>query len=135
MLVGCLLHKSSCSTRRHAFLFNKRTCLLVEEEDMSSCSTIRHVFLFNKRKCLCVEQEDMSLFSTATHVFFLLNKKTCSLVQQEDKKACLLVDKNTCLLAHMRPHMDTDWVVLKINCLGVSLWGQYIYIYICNIHK
>ena len=31
-----LAYMSSCSTRTHVFLFNKKTCLLVEQ-DMSSC--------------------------------------------------------------------------------------------------
>ena len=37
-----------------------RTCLRVEQEHIFSCSTRRHVFLFNKRTSLLVEQEDMS---------------------------------------------------------------------------
>jgi len=47
---------TSCLTRRHVFLFNKKTsvrveqeektCLLVQQEDISSCSTKRHVFFF-----------------------------------------------------------------------------------------
>ena len=32
----------SCSTRRNAFLLNKKTCLLVQQEDMPSCSTRRY---------------------------------------------------------------------------------------------
>ena len=36
---------SSCWTRRHVFLFYKRTCLLVEQEDTSSSRTRRHVLL------------------------------------------------------------------------------------------
>ena len=51
---------SSCSTRRHFFLLNKKTCLLVEPEDISSCRTGRHVYLLNKKTCLPVPREDMS---------------------------------------------------------------------------
>ena len=38
----------------------KKTCLLVEQEDMSSCLTRRHVFLLNEKTGLLIEQEDMS---------------------------------------------------------------------------
>ena len=41
------------STRIYVFLFNKKTCLLVQE-DMFSGSTRRHVFLFNQRTSLPV---------------------------------------------------------------------------------
>ena len=33
----CQKHMSSCSTRKHVFLLNKKTCLLVEQENMCSC--------------------------------------------------------------------------------------------------
>ena len=52
-----------------AFLFNKKTCLLVEQEDMSSCWTRRHVYLPNKKTCLLVGQEHMSSCRTRRHVF------------------------------------------------------------------
>ena len=51
MLFGFLVEQedlSSCRTRGHVFLLNKKTCLLVEQEDMSSRSTRRQVFLLNK---------------------------------------------------------------------------------------
>ena len=44
---------SSCSTRRHVFLFSK--------EGMPSCWTREHLFLFNKNTCLHVAQEEMTL--------------------------------------------------------------------------
>ena len=69
----------SGSTRGHAFLLNKKTCLHVQPEDKSSCSTGRHVFLFNKRTCLLAQQENLSSCSTRRHVF--LFKKTCLLVE------------------------------------------------------
>ena len=65
--------------RSGPFLLNKKTCLLVKQEDMPSCSTRRHVFLFNKKTCLLVQQDNMSSCSTRGHVF-LFNKKTCLLV-------------------------------------------------------
>jgi len=34
---------STCSTRRYVFLLNRKTCLRVQQEDMSSCSTRTHV--------------------------------------------------------------------------------------------
>ena len=70
---------SSCSTRGHVFLFNKKTCLAVEQEGMCSCSEGRHVFLLNKQTCLPDQQR--------RHVS-LFNKKTCFLVQQEDMFPC-----------------------------------------------
>jgi len=102
---------SSCATRRHAFLLNKKTCLLGAREDMSSCATSRSV-LCNRKTCLLkryvhllhrktrllVAQEDMS--SCAPRVV-LCNKKTCA---QEDKCSCatrrhvFLCNKKTCLL-------------------------------------
>ena len=55
-------------------LFNKKTCLLVEQEDMSedmssNCST-RRQFLLKKKTCLPAEQEDMSSSSTRRQVFY-----------------------------------------------------------------
>ena len=93
---------SSCSTRRHILLFYKKTCLLVEQENMSSCSPRRHVFLFNKNICLLVEQEDTSACSTRRYVF-LFNTKTYLLVEQEDMFSCstrryvFFFNKKTCL--------------------------------------
>ena len=86
---------SSCWTRRPVFLLNRKTFLLVpqedmfffQQEDMSSGSTRRHVFLFNKKTCLLVGQEDMSSCWRRRHVF-LFNKKTCLLVKQEDMSSC-----------------------------------------------
>ena len=81
---------SSCSTRTHDFLFNKRTCRLV---DKGTC------LLVGQETCLLVHQDDMPSCWTRWHVLrrriFLLNKK-----------ACLLV------------HMGTKWVVLKIHFWG-----------------
>ena len=52
----------------HDILLDKKMCLVVEQEDISSCSARRHVFLFSKihvflfntKTCLRVQQEDMS---------------------------------------------------------------------------
>ena len=84
---------SSCSTRRHDFLSNKKKCLLVQQQDVSSCSTR---CLFNKRTLLLVEQEDMSSSST---------KKMWLLVQQGDMSSCAtrshaILPKKTCLPVH-----------------------------------
>ena len=35
----------SCGTASHVCLVNKKTCLLVDQEDISSCGTSRHIFL------------------------------------------------------------------------------------------
>ena len=43
--------------RRHVFFLNGKTCLLVEQDDMSSCSTRSHVFLFNRRRCPLVQKD------------------------------------------------------------------------------
>ena len=109
---------SSCPTRRHMFLLNRQTCLLVEPEDVSSCWTRRHVSLLNKKTRLLVGQQDnvMSLGWTRRHVsllkggrVFLSHKKTCLLVEQEDMSPCetrrpvLLLTKRTCL--QHRPHL------------------------------
>ncbi len=59
-----------------------QTCLPVEQEDMSSCRTRRHVFLLNKKTCLLVGQEYMSSCLKRKHVF-LLNKKTCLLYYRQ----------------------------------------------------
>ena len=72
---------SSCSKRGQVSLFRTKTCLLVRQEDMSSCSTRRHTFLFNSLQG--VEQEDMSSCSTRGCVF-LSNRGTGLLVEQED---------------------------------------------------
>ena len=79
---------SSCSVFS-VFLLNKKTRLLVEKEDMPSCWTRRHVFLLDKRTCLLVRhvffsnkktcllegQEDMSSCSMRGHVFYA--KRSC----------------------------------------------------------
>jgi len=109
----CLLVKqedvdvSSCSTRRHVFFifFNRNMCLLVQQEDMSSCWARRHFFLFNKRTCLPVE--------TGRHAL-LFNKKTRLLVRQEDMSSCwtrrhiFLLNKKTCLLVE-REDISSRW--------------------------
>ena len=49
-------------------LFKEKTCLLVEEENMSACRTREHVVLLDKKtgllveheQCVLVEQENMS---------------------------------------------------------------------------
>ena len=43
--MNAFILRGFCSTRRHVFLLNKKTSLLVEQEDMSSGSTRRHVLL------------------------------------------------------------------------------------------
>ena len=72
---------SSCSGGRHAFLFSKKTCLLVE--DMSSCRVGGHVFSSNKKACL------------------LFSKKACLLVQPEGMPSCSTG-------GHARRHEDTS---------------------------
>ena len=57
----------------------------LQQEDMFSCSTGRHVFLLNQKTCLLAQRDDMFSFSTRRHVISF-NKKTCRLVQQEDMK-------------------------------------------------
>jgi len=66
---------SSCWTRRHVSLSDKKRGLPVEHEDMSSC--------WSRRQCLLVERGDVSSCWTRTHVLFSY-KKTCLVVQQED---------------------------------------------------
>jgi len=115
----------SCSTRRHVFcrtgkhvcLLNKRTCLLVQQEDASLCWA--GVFLLNKNTCLSFEQEDMSScwtgrqedissWWTRTLVFQMIpNKKTCLLVEQEDVSSC-----------------RTRWHVLLFNTEDVFLFDK-----------
>ena len=60
-------------------MFNKETCLLVEQEDVSFRSTRRHVVLFSKRQedIFVVEQQNMSSCSTS------------QLVQREDMSSFL----------------------------------------------
>jgi len=61
-------HSVSIWARRHIFLFNKKLHHPVQQEDMSSCPTRRHVFMPNKTTCLlvqlAVEKEDMSSCAT-----------------------------------------------------------------------
>ena len=93
-------------TRRHVFLLNKETRLLLNKKtclvlpgDMSSCWTRRHVFLSNQKTCLLVEQKDTSsLLNKKTSLLFLPNKKTCILAEQEhvfwcNQKTCHLVEQ------------------------------------------
>jgi len=72
VLHTCLLVQqqdmSSCSTRRRAFLLSKKTCPLVQQEDMPS-------LLLNRKTCLLVKQEDMSVFLSNRRDVFLFNKK------------------------------------------------------------
>ena len=103
---------SSCWKRRHVFLFNKKICLLVQQEDMSSWSTRRRVFLLNKKTCFLVEPEGTSSCSTGRHVC-MFNRKTCLLAQQEDeqedmsscrtRRPVFLSNKKTCLQTSCRP--------------------------------
>ena len=159
-LVRRTTHSVSTWAPRHVFLFNKKACPLVQQEDMSSCSTRRHVFLLNRKTwllfqledmsssfllnrmtCLLVQQEDMSSCRTGRHVFLPVEQEGMSsgwtrrhlLAEREDMSSCwtrrhvFLLNKRTCLVAHM----DTERVVLKINCLG-SHPGVMEY---CNHHQ
>ena len=47
-----------CGTRKHVFLWHKKTCLLASQEDMSSCVTRKHVFLCHKMTCLLVPPQN-----------------------------------------------------------------------------
>ena len=56
----------SWSTRRHFFLLNKNTCVLVQQEYMYSCSTRVHAFLCDPNN---VRPEHLHSCSTREHVF------------------------------------------------------------------
>ena len=92
----------SFSSRRHVSLLSRKTCLLVEQEDMSPCSTRRNVFLFNTKKCLPVPQEGMSPCWRRRHGLFL-RKKTW--LQQEGMSSCSrrrhVFLSNTCTRRHV----------------------------------
>jgi len=105
---------SSRSTGRHIFLPNGKSCCLVQQEGMQpSCSARRYAACFNRKTCLLVEQGDMPSCLTIRHVLLLtkkarlrvqLNKKTLLLVQQEYTYYCstrqhfLVFNEKTCLL-------------------------------------
>ena len=113
----CLTIRQFCSFNKNTcFLFNKKTRLLVQQEDMFSCSTSKHVILFNKKTCALFKQEDIFFYNRKTccllqqeDIFF--SSKTCALLQQEDmcssltrryalffnKKTCSPFPKETCL--------------------------------------
>jgi len=77
----------------HVFLLDKKTFLLVGQEEMSSGWTRSHaflrkrghVFLSDKKTCLRVGQGDMSSCWKREHVFF---HKTGLLAEQEDMPSC-----------------------------------------------
>ena len=120
---------SSCPARRHVFLSNKKTrllvqretSLLVQQEDMSWCPTRRHVCLSNKKTCLLVQQEgmakktrlliqhvqqeDMSSCPTRRHLSLFDNQtclRTCSHDFLLNKKACLLAEREDISLCRTR---------------------------------
>ena len=94
---------SSCSTRIAVFLFDKRTdmktCLPVQPEGCVCCWTKRHAFLLNERTRLLVKQEDMSSGSTGRHCLkrmqvFLFRKHIHNTTHQSahiDKRMCLVL--------------------------------------------
>ena len=51
---------SSCSTRRHAFMFHKKSCLPVQQEDMPSYSTGGRVFSWNQNTCTSAKNHRIS---------------------------------------------------------------------------
>ena len=61
---------SSCVTTRHVFLWHKKKCLLVTQEDVSSCDTTRHVWLWRKRTCILVPEGANTKLKTH-HVFYM----------------------------------------------------------------
>ena len=91
------------------FLSEKKTCLLVTQEDMSSCDTKRHVFLWHNNRCRLLTPEEMFSCDTRTNVF-LRHKKTLPLVSLEDISSCVagrhffLCHKKTFLLVSRRGH-------------------------------
>ena len=94
----------------HSVCIWKKTCLLVQQEDMWSCWTRIQVFLFSKKPCLLVQnivqQEDTYSWPTRRNTYvFLFNKKACLLAEQEDmscparrNKYVFSFNKKTCLL-------------------------------------
>ena len=91
-----------CSVLHHVFVLNRKTCILVQQEDRSSWWARRHVLVLSKNACILVRQENMSSCLTRRHVF-LRGKNTCPLAQQED--IVFLLDKGTCLLVWTRRHV------------------------------
>ena len=61
-------------------------CLLVEHEDMSCGQAGRHVLLFNKKTCILVEQEDICLLSR--RACLLVEHADMHSVEQEDMSSC-----------------------------------------------
>ena len=138
----------SCRTRGHAFLLDRKTCLLARKGDTSSCPTRGHAFLLEKKTRLIVQQEAISSCGTRRQVscwtrrqvffcccFFFFNKKSCLLVATRihvffaTTRHVFLLNKKTCLLVHM----DTEWVVLKINRLGISRRGHFFSVFVCML--
>ena len=78
MLIECLLRKKTCllaqeeavsssPTRRQVSLFNTKTCLCIEPENIAFC--------WARRQCHLGRHEDPSSWWTRRHVFLLLSKR------------------------------------------------------------
>ena len=86
---------SSCSTSRNDDLLNKKTCPLAQEEKCVLVGQGGVSSSLNMKTCLLVQQVDISSRRARRHVL-LPNNKTCLLVKQE---TCLLVkQEDICLL-------------------------------------
>ena len=115
-------------------LFNKKTCLLAEQEYMYSCWTRRLVSLFNRKTCHLVQEEDMS----SRHAS-LMNTKTCLLVEQEDMSSywttrqALLLNKKTYLLVKQTPnkHLGLPQEAPRGHPGGQRQFGSKIFVVIC----
>ena len=102
----------SSPTRRHIFFSNKKTYILLQQEDIYSSPTRRHIFFSNKTTYILLQQEDIYSFPTRRHILlsqediFFSHKKTCPMSIQHIP--CL---KST----HMSPehtyrvHKDQTW--------------------------
>jgi len=100
-------------------LFDKKTCLLVEQEAMPSCLATEHVFMFDEGTCLRVAQENMLSCSAARHVF-LLNKMTCLLVQRKDVLLVVPVRTARVQLRFRQFLFVRFWFVLRVLVAGGS---------------
>ena len=49
----------SSPTRQHLFLSNKKTSILLQQEDIYSCPTRRHLFFSNKTTFVLLQQQDI----------------------------------------------------------------------------
>ena len=129
-------------SERHAFMFNKNTCILARQYCMCSCAAETHSTVFDRDACVLIKLGYMCSLWTRTHAF-VFDADTCmhnepeymSLVQPEhlgwfNTKRALMEHQGTILQQHLSfrgPHCITSYtfIIHTYTCIYTQMFIYY----------